>query len=261
MNFSNREYIEGPCTINARPECCCHVGPQGQRGKMGLRGPRGWTGERSIIPGPTGPHSTMPGPTGPKSTVPGPTGAASMVPGPTGPASFIPGPTGPMSNIPGPTGPISTIPGPTGSPGPASIIPGPTGAAGASSPSESRFIIKISNQTLTSSVSLQAVTSGVQLANPLAWGNWALMSCTDDTKTISSINCTIVSGGVTFTMTPSSGIITKTFISTPSYADTVTVGTATSTFPNNEATMTWDPSIQGSVIAQGSIFYVTVRWA
>lgn len=224
-----------------------------RRGKRGFPGP---PGRDSCVPGPTGPASCVPGPTGPMSTVPGPTGPPSTVPGPTGPMSTVPGPTGPASTIPGPTGPASTVPGPTG---PASTVPGPTGPI-AEINAVSVYLIKVNNQTFTSSAPLQAVLNGVQLATPGLWGNWALVSSTDDSKIVSAISCTIGSGFLTLTLTASSGTIQKTYMSTGSYSDVVTVGTAQSTLIPNSATLTFDPSIQGSVIAQGSLFWLTVRW-
>lgn len=236
--------------------CCrhtCERGPQGLRGKRGFPGPPGPTGPPSMIPGPPGPASTIPGPTGPPSLVPGPTGPASTIPGPTGPP-------GPASQIPGPTGPASLIPGPVGPTGPASTVPGPTGPPGPSQPATSVYMVKVNNQTFTSSAALQTVTNGVQNAVPGVWGNWALFSATDDSKFITGISVSIASGSLTFTVTIGAGTINKTFMATPSYSDTVTVGTAQSTFPTNSVTLTFDPSIQGLVIAQGSVFWVTVRW-
>jgi hypothetical protein len=124
----------------------------------------------------------------------------------------------------------------------------------------STYLIKVNNQTFTSSAPLQTVTNGVQNATPGLWGNWALTSTTDDSKFITGITVSIASGSLTLTLTIGAGTINKTFLSTPSYSDTVTVGTAVSTFPTNSVTLTFDPSIQGLVIAQGSVFAIVVRW-
>lgn len=225
------------------PSCSCThkkgpTGPMGPMGPMGLRGKRGY-------PGPIGPASCIPGPTGPPSTIPGPTGPMSTTPGPTGPASTTPGPTGPISTTPGPTGPPGSM--------------GPTGPANTSGAITS-YLIKVNNQTFVSSAPLQTVLNGVQLATPGIWGNWALISSTDDTKTITGITCTIGSGFLTLSVVGASASINKTFMSTGSYSDVVTVGTAVSGILTNQATLTFDPSIQGSVIAQGSLFWLTVRW-